>query len=333
MRRLWMTAVLAGVCVTAACGTSAPATPSGVPAASRAPAASGRTGTSPGSTGTAPVPAGVTLSQTQLADGSVVTVAAFHGPVQYVLHNGSMDPGAAYARFVHAGPAVSAAERPALLAAFNGGFLMRSRAGGYEQEGHVFRSLRHGLASLVIDRSGHARIGVWGVTVPAPGESVYSVRQNLWPLVLNGNRTPETDKWWRWGGTVGKVEHVARSAVGQNAAGDLMYAASMSTTPADLANVLASHGAQTAMELDINPEWVQLDTASAPGGPLTAAIPRQVRPPSQYLAGWTRDFIAVLAPAAGTAARAASQPSAAARKFLTGCWRGVMVTAGSRRGG
>jgi hypothetical protein len=249
------------------------------------------------------------VSQVQLADGSVVTVAAFHGPVQYVLHNGSQDPGPAYARFVQAGPAVSAAERPRLLATFNGGFLLRSRAGGYAQEGHVFRSLRHGLASLVIDRSGHARIGVWGVTVPTPGESVYSVRQNLWPLVLNGKHTPETDKWWRWGGTIGKVEYVARSAVGQNAAGDLLYVASMATTPTDLANVLASHGAQIGMELDINPEWVQLDTARAPGGLLTAAIPRQIRPPSQYLAGWTRDFVAVVAPASGTAARAASQPS------------------------
>jgi Phosphodiester glycosidase len=305
MRKFWMTAVLAGVCVTAACGTSAPT--GGAPPA--APSGRDTSGATPGTAGIAPVTAGVTLSQVRLADGSVVTVAAFHGPVQYVLHNGSQDPGPAYAKFVHAGPAVSAAERSRLLAAFNGGFLLRSRAGGYAQEGHVFRSLRYGLASLVIDRSGHARIGVWGVTVPTPGMSVYSVRQNLWPLVLNGKRTPETDKWWRWGGTIGRVEYVARSAVGQNAAGDLLYAASMSTTPTDLANVLTDHGAQIAMELDINPEWVQLDAARAPGGLLTAAIPRQVRPPSQYLAGWTRDFIAVLAPAAGADARDASQPS------------------------
>jgi len=235
----------------------------------------------------------------QTADGSIVTVAAFHGPVQYVLHNGSQDPGPAYQRFVHAGPAVSAAERPRLLAAFNGGFLLRSRAGGYAQEGHVFRSLRHGLASLIIDRSGHARIGVWGVTAPTPGESIYSVRQNLRPLVLNGQRTPETGTWQRWGGTVGRVEYVARSAVGQNAAGDLLYAASMATTPADLAAALAGRGARIAMELDINPEWVQLDTALTPGGLLAAAIPRQVRPADQYLRGWTRDFIAVLAPARG----------------------------------
>ena len=241
-------------------------------------------------------PPRVTVSRIRTADGSAVTVAIFRGPVQYVLHNGSQDPGRAYAALVRAGPAVTAAERRRLLAAFNGGFLMRSRAGGYEQEGHVFSRLRHGLASLVIDPSGQARIGVWGVTVPAPGEAVYSVRQNLWLLVNNGQPTAEAARWWRWGGTIGHAEFVARSALGQDASGDLIYAASMSTTPEDLAVALARSGARVAMELDINPEWVQLAVATAPGGALRAPVPGQVRPPTQYLTGWTRDFVTVLAP-------------------------------------
>jgi hypothetical protein len=52
------------------------------------------------------------------------------------------------------------------------------------------------------------------------------------------------------------------------------------------------------MELDINAEWIQLDTASRPGGPLTAGVPGQNRPASQYLTGWTRDFFTVLVPPA-----------------------------------
>jgi hypothetical protein len=160
----------------------------------------------------------------------------------------------------------------------------------------VFHTLRHGFASLVIDRSGHARIGVWGVTLPAPGEAPYSVRQNLWPLVMNGQPTAEAARWWRWGGTVGHVEYVARSAIGQDAAGNLIYAASMSTVPEDLAQVLARSGAVIGMELDINPEWVQLDTARTAGSVLRAAVPGQNRPATQYVTGWTRDFIAVLAP-------------------------------------
>jgi hypothetical protein len=232
------------------------------------------------------------------ADGSLIAVAVFHGRLRYVLHNGSLDPGRAAAALVQAGPSVTGTERRQLLAAFNGGFLLRARDGGYEQEGHVIRGLRRGLASLVIDRSGQARVGVWGSSVPVPGEAVYSVRQNLWPLVLNGKLTAQVSRWWRWGGTFGHTEYAARSAVGQTASGDLIYAASMYTIPADLADVLARSGARIAMELDINPEWVQLDSAARPGGPLSADVPGQIRPADQYLTGWTRDFFAVLVPAA-----------------------------------
>ena len=117
--------------------------------------------------------------------------------------------------------------------------------------------------------------------------------------------TKQAARWQRWGGTITHQEYVARSALGQNAAGGLIYAASMSTSPADLARALAGAGAVTAMELDINPEWVQLDAAKSPGGPLTAEVPGQHRPASQYLTGWTRDFIEVLAPAP---VRAAGKP-------------------------
>jgi hypothetical protein len=235
----------------------------------------------------------VTVTTVRLKDGSRVTVATFSGPVTYVLHDGSEDPGLAAGR-VKAGPAVRGAERRRLLAAFNGGFKLSAGAGGYEQEGHVAAALRRGLASLVIDRSGRARIGVWGHGVPAAGEAVYSVRQNLTPLVLNGKPTPAAADWSVWGATLGGGEFVARSALGQDADGDLEYAASMSASPADLATALARAGAQVAMELDINPEWVQLDVGRRPGGPLRVAIPGQNRPANQFLEGWARDFIAVL---------------------------------------
>jgi hypothetical protein len=217
--------------------------------------------------------------------------------VRYVLHNGSEDPGAA-AGHVRAGPAITGGDRRHLLAAFNGGFKLSAGAGGYEQERHVISPLLRGLASLVIDRSGRATIGVWGHGVPAPGEAVYSVRQNLTPLVLHGKPTAAAADWGLWGATLGGGEYVARSALGQDARGDLIYAASMSATPADLAVALARHGARIAMELDINPEWVQLDVARRPGGSLRAAVPGQDRPAGQYLAGWARDFIAVEAAAA-----------------------------------
>jgi Phosphodiester glycosidase len=294
MRRIAV--ALAGLLAVAACSSPAPAPQ---PARSSSPSPTART--SPpvrprASQQTAPPAPRVTVTRMRTPDGSVMTVATFTGPVTYVLHDGSEDPGLAAGR-VKAGPAVRGTERRRLLAAFNGGFKLSQGVGGYEQEGHVAAALRRGLTSLVIDRSGRARIGIWGHGVPAPGEAVYSVRQNLPPLVLHGKPTKAAADWTRWGSTLGGGEYVARSALGQDAAGDLLYVASMSATPADLAFVLAYAGAQIAMELDINPEWVQLDVASRPGGPLHAAIHGQSRPANQFLLGWARDFITVLAPA------------------------------------
>lgn len=132
----------------------------------------------------------VIVSRFRAADGKAVTLARFRGAVHYRLHSGSQDPGRAALSVVRAGPSIGGRERRRLLAAFNGGFLLSAGAGGYEQEGHVISPLRRGLASIVIDRSGTARIGVWGSGLPLPHEAVFSVRQNLRLLVRHGARQP-----------------------------------------------------------------------------------------------------------------------------------------------
>ena len=136
---------------------------------------------------------------------------------------------------------------------------------------------------------------MWGQTVPAKGEQVASVRQNLAPLVVGGQPSPNIADVAAWGATLGGGNSVARSALGEDSAGDLLYAGSMSALPSDLAGALVSAGTTTAMELDINPEWVQIAVAPSPGGPLAMGIPGQNRPANQYVAGWSRDFVTVLA--------------------------------------
>jgi hypothetical protein len=240
--------------------------------------------------------AGVTVRHFALTDGTRVTSATFTGSATFVLHCGSLDPGPACRGKVRAGPAVGRSERGALIAAFNGGFKLSANAGGYEQEGAILRPLRRGLASLVIYKSGQASIGVWGHGLPRPGQPVYSVRQNLRLLVSRGRPTPASAvNWGYWGGTVTGTQATSRSALGQNARGQLVYVASMLATPHDMAQALVHAGAVIGMELDINPGWVQLDFATRPGGRLVEGIPGQWQPADTYLKGWTRDYITVLA--------------------------------------
>ena len=193
---------------------------------------------------------------------------------------------------------MSTTEIPQLLAAFNGGFEVNAAVGGVEVDGQTLTPLIDGFASFVIDTNGTGRIGVWGSTVPVPGEQVVSVRQNLPPLIDDGQMSSQIGNVAQWGLTLHGVAATARSALAEDAAGDILYAASMSALPMDLATALSDDGATVAMELDINPEWIQLDLDSMAGGPLLAAVPGQSRPANQYLVGWTRDFFTVLTPAA-----------------------------------
>lgn len=111
------TSALAGACVVAACGGApavarSPSTAS--PAAAERPAAAARstpTASPAPVTRSTPAPAPaplprprVSITRVRTADGALVTVATFLGPVRYVLHNGSADPGPAASGRVRAGP-------------------------------------------------------------------------------------------------------------------------------------------------------------------------------------------------------------------------------------
>jgi hypothetical protein len=202
------------------------------------------------------------------ADGRQITVVRFRaGQVRFNLHIGSQEPPVGAAVL---GPesmsSISASELPLLVAAFNGGFKVNAAAGGVEVDGQTLTPLIAGMASLVIDVNGSAHIGVWGLSVPVPGEQVASVRQNLPPLVTNGLISPDIGNLAKWGLTLNGVAAPARSSLGEDSVGDILYAASSSALPIDLATALVADGSTNAMELDINPETVQLDLAATPGG-------------------------------------------------------------------
>ena len=115
MHHLWQdagppaAAALAAICLAAACSSTSAATPPaghgrGSDSANRSatavaqtspvkPAGPARMTATPAASVPVPVVAQVTVTTVRTPDGTIVTVATFHGPVRYVLHNGSTDPG------------------------------------------------------------------------------------------------------------------------------------------------------------------------------------------------------------------------------------------------
>ena len=248
-----------------------------------------------------------TQTLTQL-DGSSMTLVRFlAGHVTFNLHIGSLEPPTGNAAIgPDSGPMISSAEAPSVLACFNGGFKVHDHPGGIVTWGQHLTAVEPGLGTFVTDAAGHATVGVWGYGMPNLQNPALNVRQNLQPLVTQGQINPKVDNVLAWGATFGGGKRVARSGLGEDTFGNIIYVASMSTVPADLARVLVAVGAINAMQLDINPATLQMATAAWPGGPLSAQIPGQQHPSNRCQIGSTRDFVVALAaPATAPAAPAA----------------------------
>jgi hypothetical protein len=211
------------------------------------------------------------------------------------LHSGTGDAGAVGWRY---GPAIDPTESGAVLAAFNGGFRFSTGSGGFESYGRTAIAVRPGLGSVVTYTDGTTDIGAWGSEVPRPGLKVASVRQNLPLLIDHGRAAANTGCLICWGATLGGVIDPARSALGITAGGRLIWAGGEHLTVAELASALLAAGAVRAVELDINPEWVNGYLYGHRGGkgPL-APVPvvlGQNGIPGAYLSPWSRDFFTVV---------------------------------------
>jgi hypothetical protein len=229
-------------------------------------------------------------TQTLAVNGSnVVVMRADVYTTRLVLHAGYVDPGG---DGWLAGPAISAAERQDVLAAFNGGFRLNLGLGGFLVLGRGSGTIQPGLASVVTYSDGTSDIGAWGQNVPAPGKHVISVRQNLGLLVNAGQPAIDVDQYGPWGATLGGGFAVARSGLGIDRYGNLMWAGSTFATPRTIATALIQSGAVRAMQLDINPMWVgafafpNLTTQQV-------LMPGQYNGLGTYLNPYSRDFFTV----------------------------------------
>lgn len=216
--------------------------------------------------------------------------------VHLALHAGSADPGGTGWRY---GDVVAGREIHRLIFGFNGGFKFVTGAGGFESYGRVAVPPEAGLGSIVTYRSGRTQIGAWGQGVPAPGQPVASVRQNLHLLIDHGrpDGSVTTCGTGCWGATIGGADAVARSGLGILGNGQLLWAAGEGLTVGQFADAMAAAGVQRGVQLDINPDWVAgyLYIHHRRAGPTPVpVVPGQYGIAGQLLAPYSRDFFTVL---------------------------------------
>jgi len=228
---------------------------------------------------------------------SVVATAAVidQERLRAVLFNGPVIPGGrGWARGNH----VPASMVPVLVATFNGGFELKHMKGGYFTEGRTVKRLRNGDATLAIDRGGRIVIGVYGKDLTNDGTWV-SLRQNLPPVVLNGESAIDQAPGTYWGDDFGNVSDNFRSALCVLGDGRLMYVAMGLVDIRPLANGLVAMGCRTAMALDQNGTWPHFATYSDPGAAKRSGLllDRRMSQPNRAITRSKKDFIALFDPA------------------------------------
>jgi hypothetical protein len=188
--------------------------------------------------------------------------------------------------------------RPSLVLAFNGGFLFKHITGGYYTEGRMVKPLRNGQATLGVRNDGRLVLGIYGKDMTNDGTWL-SLRQNLPPIVENGQVSLSKYPGTYWGNNFHSVDLDYRSAICNRADGKLMYVAMGMVRIGTLADEMAALGCTTAMELDINGHWPQFAWYTGIGTATRNGVLLDTRmwKPFRYLTSSEKDFIAMFDPA------------------------------------
>lgn len=191
--------------------------------------------------------------------------------------------------------------RTGLEATFNSGFKIDVSGGGFYLNGVTRGTLIKGEASVVYYRNGHIAIGVWGSGGLHMTSDVAAVRQNLRPIVENGKVPGSVDNnvLTQWGATLGGGYYVWRSGIGITRDGRVLFVYGPALNVRELADLLKRAGAVTAMQLDINPEWMSYMSyrpGHHPSNPTPKnLLPDQIAASNRYYSPNGRDFTAVYA--------------------------------------
>lgn len=157
-------------------------------------------------------------------------------------------------------------DRPALVAAFNGGWQAIHGHLGMKNHGVELLPPVKRACTIAAMEDGSIRIAPW-TELEAQYDRLLWMRQTPPCLVENGKEDPRLDnEHQHWGAALSGATVVRRSAVGINTDGTVLYyAIGDSLTSAAITRALEAAGAVTAAMLDINhsfPRFVTFQTAA-----------------------------------------------------------------------
>ena len=196
---------------------------------------------------------------------------------------------------------VPAADAPALLAAFNGGWQAIHGHFGMMVDGNQFLPPRDRGCTIGIYKDGHVAMATWTKLITlAPQAELAAYRQGPRCLVETGaNAGGLKDEALGWGASVDGETVIRRSALGISDDGRVLYyGMGDDLTARTVADALARAGARTVMELDINASFPRFLLYGHVDGPETAKVREALIPskfgPQEYVGKpWYRDFFYV----------------------------------------
>lgn len=182
-----------------------------------------------------------------------------------------------------------------LVAAFDGGFQYKDGAYGMIVGNTTYLPLQNNLGTVVGYTDG--TIKIIDYTGQDFGKNVAFVRQNCPILLEDGQLGIENEKNKKlWGRTFTSDIYTWRTGIGITKQGNLLFAVGNSLTPTTLATALKMAGAENAIQLDINPNWVRFNIFNSLGNgqydsqPLTKDLKNGT---IAFLSGYAKDFFYV----------------------------------------
>jgi hypothetical protein len=205
------------------------------------------------------------------------------------LFNGNELPGGKW----NNGDRVMKEALPSLVLAFNGGFRFEHYQGGYYTEGTMLKPLRDNEATLAISNDGRATIGVYGKDIVNDG-TWKTLRQNLPPIVMDGEVSLDQFRGTHWGDDFGKVIYTIRSGACLRHDGRLLFAVAGDVDIDMFAKIMKSLDCKTAMQLDINGTWPQAAKYSGFGtlNRSGEVLDKRMKNANRYVSKSSKDFFA-----------------------------------------